>query len=417
MSRELSGGYAVVDIMKGIRVLEVAEHTFVPAASAVLAEWGADVIKVEHAERGDAMRGLLQTGVVAFATKVHVLMEHSNRGKRSIGIDLSHPQGLELVYRLAASADVFLTNKTPPVLRKLKIDVEDIRRHNPKIIYTRGTAFGTRGPDGDKGGYDFSSFWCRAGSGASCTPQGLGALVGQPGPGYGDSIGAMTIAGGIAGALLKRERTGEPSVVDVSLLGTGIWAMGQAIALSLQANKPLEAPAVGGHPAISNPLVGTYRTRDGRYVSLVMLQAFAYWADFCAHIDRPELARDPRFDSAQNLAKHAPEAVVILREVIESRTLPEWCARFQTLRGQWAPVQNSLEVAADPQARAMGYIAQTETADGIPFELGASPVQFDERPTPTARSPLFNEHGDEILQSLGLDWDRILELRAAGAIA
>jgi crotonobetainyl-CoA:carnitine CoA-transferase CaiB-like acyl-CoA transferase len=407
----------MLDVMKGIRILEVAEHTFVPAASAVLAEWGADVVKVEHAERGDAMRGLAQTGVVSFATKVHVLMEHSNRGKRSIGINLSHPQGLELVYRLAAKSDVFLTNKTPPVLRKLKIDVADIRKHNPKIIYTRGTAFGTRGPDGDKGGYDFSSFWCRAGSGASCTPQGLGALISQPGPGYGDSIGAMTIAGGIAGALLKRERTGEPSVVDVSLLGTGIWALGQAIALTLQSGTPFGAPPVGTHAAVTNPLVGAYRTSDGRYVSLVMLQAFAYWPDFCKHIDRPELVGDPRFDSAENLAKNALGAVEIIREAIATRTLAEWTRRFQTLRGQWAPVQNTLEVAADPQARAMGYIAKTETADGTPFELGASPVQFDEQPTPTARSPLFNEHGDEVLQELGLDWDRILELRVAGAIA
>ncbi len=407
----------MLDIMKGIRVLEVAEHTFVPAASAVLADWGADVIKVEHAERGDAMRGIAQSGTVAFATKVHVLMEHSNRGKRSIGIDLAVPQGLELLYRLAASADVFLTNKALPVLRKLKIDVADIRAHNPKIIYTRGTAFGTRGPDGDKGGYDFSSFWCRSGSAASCTPQGLPGLVSQPGPGYGDSIGAMTIAGGIAGALLKRERTGEPSVVDVSLLGTGVWALGQAIGLSLQSGQPFGSPAIGSHPAVTNPLVGTYRTSDGRYVCLVMLQAFAYWPDLCEHIDRPELARDPRFDSVENLAKNALAAVEILREVFASKTLAEWTRRFQTLRGQWAPVQNTLEVAADPQVRAMGYIAATETADGTAFELGASPVQFDDRPTPTARSPLFNEHGDEILKQLGLDWDQILALRAAGAIA
>ena len=407
----------MLDVMKGIRILEVAEHTFVPAASAVLAEWGADVIKVEHAERGDAMRGLAQTGVVSYATKVHVLMEHSNRGKRSIGIDLSKPQGLELVYRLAATADVFLTNKTPPVLRKLKIDVDDVRKHNPKIIYTRGTAFGPRGPDGDKGGYDFTSFWCRSGSAASCTPQGLPGLISQPGPGYGDSIGAMTIAGGIAGALLKRERTGEPSVVDVSLLGTGVWALGQAIGLTLQSGLPLEAPPVGGHMAVSNPLVGSYRTSDGKFVSLVMLQAFAYWPDFCDHIGRSELARDPRFDSHENLAKNALAAVEIIREVIAKKTLVEWTQRFQTLRGQWAPVQNTAEVAADPQVRAMGYIAPAETADGTPFELGASPVQFDERPTPTARSPLFNEHGDEILQELGMDWDQIIELRVAGAIA
>lgn len=406
----------MLDVMKGIRILEVAEHTFVPAASAVLAEWGADVIKVEHAERGDAMRGIAQTGVVSMG-KVHVLLEHSNRGKRSIGIDLSKPQGLELLHRLIATSDVFLTNKTPRVLRKLKIDVADVRKHNAKIIYARGTAFGTRGPDGDKGGYDMTGFWCRAGSAASCTPQGLPGVIAQPGPGYGDSIGGMAIAGGIAGALLKRERTGEPSVVDVSLLSTGVWALGQAIGMSLQTGWPMGAPALGGHAAATNPLVGTYATSDGRFVAFVMLQAFAYWPDFCEHIGRPELVGDPRFDSAQNLAANALAAVEIVRETIGSKTLAEWTKRFETLRGQWAPVQNTLEVAADPQVRAMGYIASAETADGTAFELGATPVQFDEKPTPTARSPQFNEHGDEVLLELGMDWDQIIELRAAGAIA
>ena len=148
-----------------------------------------------------------------------------------------------------------------------------------------------------------------------------------------------------------------------------------------------------------------------------MLQAFAYWPDFCHHIERSDLVRDPRFDSVENLTKNALAAVEVLREVIAAKTLAEWTQRFSTLRGQWAPVQNTLEVAADPQVRAMGYIAATETADGIPFELGATPVQFDDQPTPTARSPLFNEHGDEILQELGMDWDQILELRVAGAIA
>ena len=406
----------MLDVMKGIRILEVAEHTFVPAASAVLAEWGADVVKVEHAERGDAMRGLAQTGVVA-VTKVHVLMEHSNRGKRSIGIDLQNPKGLELLYKLAETADVFLTNKTPPVLRKLKIDVEDIRKHNPKIIYVRGTAFGTRGPAGEKGGYDMTGFWCRGGSAASCTPPNIDGVISQPGPGYGDSLGGMTIAGGIAGALVKRERTGEPSVVDVSLLSTSVWALSQGIGLSLQSDQPLIPPPLGGHAAVTNPLVGTYRTADDRYVALVMLQAFQYWPDFCEHIGQGELASDPRFDSAENLAKNSLAAVEIIKEAMATKTLAEWTERFETLRGQWAPVQNTLEVAGDAQVRAMGYIAGTETAEGTAFEMGASPVQFDEKPTPTARSPLFNEHGDEILQELGMDMEAIVELRISGAIA
>jgi crotonobetainyl-CoA:carnitine CoA-transferase CaiB-like acyl-CoA transferase len=406
----------VSDVMKGIRILEVAEHTFVPAASAVLADWGADVIKVEHAERGDAMRGLGRTGVIDLSKGVHVILEHSNRGKRSIGIDLAKPEGLEVLYRIAATSDVFLTNKLPGVLRRLKIDVEHLRAHNPKIIYVRGTAFGPKGPDAERGGYDMTSYWCRAGSAASISPPDLGTIIPQPGPAYGDSIGGMTIAGGIAGALLKRERTGEPSVVDVSLLATGAWAMSSAIALSLQTGRPWVMPALATGGGF-NPLVGTYPTRDGRFICLVMLQAWQYWGDFCEHIDRKDLLADPRFDSAEHLSQSTAAAAQILRETFATRTLAEWSERFRTLKGQWAPVQNTSEVAADPQVRANGYLVQAETRAGTRFELVASPVQFDEAPTPTRRGPEFNEHGDEILLELGLPMERILELKAAGAIA
>jgi crotonobetainyl-CoA:carnitine CoA-transferase CaiB-like acyl-CoA transferase len=404
----------VIDVMKGIRILEVAEHTFVPAASAVLADWGAEVVKVEHAVRGDAMRGLAKTGVMDLSGSVHVLHEHSNRGKRSIGIDLTRPEGLEVLYKLAETSDVFLTNKLPSVLERLRIDVPDLRTHNPKIIYVRGTAFGPKGPDSEKGGYDMTAFWCRAGSAASCTPPGMPFVVPQPGPAYGDSMGGMTIAGGIAAALFKRERTGEPSVVDVSLLAMGSWAMAAGIALSLQTGKPWGLGAGGG--GVGNPLTMIYKTSDERWISLVMLQAFKYWPDFCQHIGQPELASDPRFDSAENLAKNAGDARTIIAEVIGGATLADWTERFATLRGQWAPVQNTLEVAADPQVRANSYLVKTTTGDGTEFELVASPVQFDEKPTATARAPEFNEQGDELLQELGYDWDRIVELKAAGAV-
>lgn len=402
------------DVMKGVRILEVAEHTFVPAASAVLADWGAEVIKVEHAERGDAMRGLARTGVIDLAGGVHVLNEHSNRGKRSIGIDLTKPEGLEVLYELAKTADVFLSNKLPSVNARLKIDIDDLRAVNPKIIYVRGTAFGPSGPDKDRGGYDMTAFWCRGASAASATPPGMPFIVPQPGPAYGDSMGGMTIAGGIAAALFKRERTGEPSVVDVSLLACGAWAMGAATALSMQSGKPWSMIPSGGGP--SNPLVGICKTSDDRWISLVMLQGYRYWADFVQHLGKPELASDPRFDSAEKLSENAAAAREIINEVIASATLAEWTERFATLEGQWAPVQNTLELAADKQVAANGYIVRTATQEGVEFDLVASPVQFDRKPTQTNRAPEFNEHGDELLAELGYDMDRIMELKVAGAV-
>jgi crotonobetainyl-CoA:carnitine CoA-transferase CaiB-like acyl-CoA transferase len=159
-----------------------------------------------------------------------------------------------------------------------------------------------------------------------------------------------------------------------------------------------------------------YKTSDERWISLVMLQAFKYWPDFCQHIGQPELVSDPRFDSAENLAKNAGDARTLIAEVIAGATLADWTERFGTLRGQWAPVQNTLEVAEDPQVRANGYLVKTATGDGTEFELVASPVQFDEEPVATARAPEFNEQGDELLQELGYDWDRIVELKAAGAV-
>jgi crotonobetainyl-CoA:carnitine CoA-transferase CaiB-like acyl-CoA transferase len=226
--------------MQGVRILEVAEHTFVPAASALLADWGAEVVKIEHVDRGDAMRGLASSGTVSFGGAVHVLLEHSNRGKQSLGLDLTSEDGLDVLYRLAATCDVFLTNKLASVRKKLKIDVDDIKAHNPNIIYVRGSGQGERGPEADRGSYDQLSYWCR--SGIAMGVKQHENVPPPPAPAFGDSIGAMTIAGGIMGALFHRERTGEATTVDVSLLGTGLWSVGAAVALSLQWN-PDRQPA------------------------------------------------------------------------------------------------------------------------------------------------------------------------------
>ena len=405
--------------MEGIRILEVAEHTFVPAASAILADWGAEVIKIEHVERGDAMRGLASTGLAGLGGDVHVLLEHSNRGKQSLGLDLADPAGLDILYQLAARCDVFLTNKMQGVRTRLKIDVDDIRAHNPNIVYVRGTGYGNEGPDADQGGYDFLGFWSRAGVGDTATPADLDGFIAQPGAAFGDSIGAMTIAGGISAALLHRERTGEAHVVDVSLLCTGMWALGGTIALSLQHGEPMKQPtALRGGAAPGNPLIGPYRTSDGRWIALSMLQGFYYWPEFVTRLGREELITDPRFDSHEHLQENTPAAQQILVDELGSRTLAEWRERFTGMRGQWAPVQSTIEIADDPQVTANGYLQKAKTGSGTEFTLVATPVQFDGAASPISRAPDFNEHGEEILmRELGLEWDAIIDLKTKGVVA
>jgi len=397
--------------LDGIRVLEVAMYGFVPSAGAVLAEWGADVIKIEHAVNGDPQRGLLRVGTFVVEHDPNPNIEHANRRKRSLGLDMSNPEGREVLYELARRADVFLTSFLPGHREKFGIDVDDIRAVNPKIVYARGSALGPRGAESGKGGYDMTAFWCRGSTAASLTPPGVEGLVPPPGPAYGDTISGANLAGGIAAALLKRERTGEPSVVDVSLLGSGVWAMGHGIGLSLAFGKPMVPPPFGAHGSPTNPLSGTYRTADGRYLAFVLMQPGKFWAAVCRHIGRPELAGDPRFATAKDIGEHTPEAVEILREAIATRTLAEWTQAFAALAGPWAPIQDTLQVGDDAQVRANEYIVQAGD-----LELVANPVQFDVTAPESGPAPAFAAQTEEILMELGLDWDRILALKESGAV-
>ena len=403
--------------MSGVRILEVAQFTFTPAAGAVLADWGADVIKVEHAVTGDAQRGIKIGTGGASAGSFQPLMEHPNRGKRSIGLALDTDGGREILYELAATCDVFLTNYLPGPRTRLKIDVEDIRKVNPKIIYVRGTALGPKGPEAAKGGYDGSVFWSRGGCAVGLTPSDSPNIIGMPAGAFGDSMGGMTIAGGIAGALFARERTGEPSIVDVSLLSVAVWATGLSIGNSLLTGVVAPKPLMAGPPnAPVNPLIGNFRTSDGRFINLTMLQPGRYWADVCRHIGREDLVADERFDSAEKLMERAIEAGALVPEAIAKRPYAEWLKRLQTMEGQWAPNQDALELARDPQVAANGYILAVTDEDGNARELGSSPVMFDETPFTITRAPLFAEHTDELVRSLGRTDEQLIDLKIQGAI-
>ncbi len=402
-------------VMKGVRVLEVAEHTFVPAASALLSDWGADVIKIEHVERGDAMRGLASTGVAVLPPDVHPLLEHSNRGKRSLALDLTSPDGIDILYKLVATSDVFLTNKLPGVREKLRIGPDEIRSHNPQIIYVAGTGQGEHGPDADKGSYDQLAFWCRSGAALGVMRPEDHHVPVPPGPGFGDSIGGMTIAGGIMGALFHREHTGEATTVDVSLLASGMWAMGQAIAMSLAIDSPWRAPSVNAQRL--NPLSSNYQTKDGRWLSFTCLQAGKYWAPLCEVLGRHDLAVDDRFADHASLLSNSGAAADLLRAAFADHTLAEWRDKLAGFSGQWAVVQDTIEAAADPQSAANGYVQECKTASGVSLKLVAAPVTYGGETAKPGRAPGFNEHGEAILSDLGLDWDSIVDLKVRGVVA
>lgn len=404
--------------MTGVRVLEVAQFTFVPSAGAVLADWGADVIKIENPVTGDAQRGLVKVlGQAASkpGSSFAPIMEAPNRGKRSVGLSLTQSEARPVFEELVRRSDVFLTNYLPSARAKLRVDVEDIRRINPDIIYVAGSGFGTQGSDRDAGAYDATAFWARGGSADGVTPADAEVPAFMPAGAYGDNIGGITIAGAVAAALYGRQTTGESSVIDVSLLAVGAWTTQFSVNLAMLYGCPL--PKIERRTqAPGNPLTGAYRCSDGRFVQLSMLQPTRYWPPFCRLFGLDDAADDERFASLESLAAHADEAYALVADAIGSRTFEECKRLLNQSNGQWAPVQDAWEIANDEALIANGRIVDMADADGNTQKLVANPVKFDETKLTLTRAPQFAEHTDDVLHELGLDDQELIDLKIAGAI-
>jgi crotonobetainyl-CoA:carnitine CoA-transferase CaiB-like acyl-CoA transferase len=397
-----------------VRVVEVASHVFVPLAGSVLAEWGAEVIKVEEPVSGDPYRSLSTYGLHNVYRGVDPFFQSANRGKRSVAVDLKHPSGRTVLSRLVASADVFMTNVRLDARRALAIDVLDVRRDNPSVIYVRGTAFGPRGPDAGRGGYDSGAYWARTGMQHLFTPPDA-EWPARLRPAFGDAAGSLAVAGAVGAALYRRAVSGAASVIDVALLAAGMWQI-QPDVVNAGLGPGADVAAAPNRYEFWNPLWLTYRTADGRFVAFMMLAPDPHWPDLCRRLGVAGLADDPRFADSASRQANSRACVETLDAIFAGHDFVFWQQALAGFAGEWAPVQTPSEVHDDPQVRANGYVAPTDMGNGVALPLVTSPVQFDSQPGRPRRAPEHGEHTEEVLLELGMTWDEIGALKDDRAI-
>ncbi len=395
--------------LHGVRVLEVAAWTFVPAAGAILSDLGAEVIKVEP-PTGDPQRGLMNMLNLSGGGP-NPFNEIPNRGKRSITLDLKNEAGREALLQIARSSDVFLTSYLPALREKLRVDVDDIRAVNDRIVYVRGSGWGAQGPMRNTGGYDLAAGWASSGMAQHLLREEDGPA---PMPSaFFDLQGANTIAGAIGTALYKRERTGETSLIDVSLMNVGMWTMSPGIVSAPY----VDTPAKMSRREPGNPITNWYETQDGRWIFLVLLQADRFWPELCPILGRPDLVDDPRFRDAKTRFENRRACVAELDAIFAERTLAEWQERLQALSGVWAPAITCREIHEHPQVEPNRFLAEVTGHDGQPFRLVAAPMHFDESPTaPETPAPELGQDTESVLTDAGFDWDAIAALRERGGL-
>jgi crotonobetainyl-CoA:carnitine CoA-transferase CaiB-like acyl-CoA transferase len=402
-----------LETLKGVRIVDLTMWAFVPAAGCILAHWGADVIKVENPRAPDPMRflgGSLEPG------QASPMFMHYNRGKRGIGLNLASEEGREILYQLVESADVFLTSYLPETRRKLGIDVDDIRARNPRIIYAKGTGQGPNGPEAERGGYDGATWWAR-GTLSNSAMQVSGAERPTAMVGHGDGMSGLTLAGGICAGLLQRALSGVASVVDGSLMGAAMWFNGPQINASRDGDVPVLPAGRQAHETLLAVQSNQYRTRDDRWISIHQLNdPDDLFVDLVAHLDRSDLATDPRFATTAARRANNIELIHILDEIFARHSLAEWKKLLATTKGVWAPIQTAHEIHQDPQTIANGFVREVNYPGG-PVSLVVPPILFDSEAGDPGRAPDFCEHTDEVLAELGIDEARILGYRASGAVA
>jgi crotonobetainyl-CoA:carnitine CoA-transferase CaiB-like acyl-CoA transferase len=316
---------------------------------------------------------------------------------------------------LVDTADVFITSFMQPARARLGIDVEHILARNPRIIYGRGTGHGPVGPDADKGGFDGISYWSRSGATTAAIPPGYNFPILLPGPAFGDIQSGMFLASGILGALYRREKTGEGGVVDTSLLGSGLWAMQASIAGSYSIGQKNIVQMDRRRPP--NPIVNLYRSGDGRFFVLGMMQADRYWAGLCEVLGRPALAEDPRFIDLPTRGENSEACVAALDEIFATMTWVQIMEALNRQEGQWSDVAFPGDTLDDEQVKAAGYMQMVQYPNGATLPMVPVPSRLDGQEPVLRPAPTLGEHTDEVLGALGRDEERIMELKIAGVVA
>ncbi len=382
-------------MLDGVRVVELGVWVAGPAAGGVLADWGADVIKVE-APSGDPMRRMLQVTGGGREGIASPPFDLDNRGKRSIVLDLRTSDGQADMRRLLATADVFITNLRPEAVADLGLAPEVVRAEHPRLIYACVTGYGRAGPDAGRAGYDVGAFWARSGLASMAVPPD------QPQPhfrgGVGDHVTALTALAGIAAALFERERTGEGRLVEVSLLRTGTYCFGWDLSMELRWGK---LGPTSPRTAQGNPMINPYLASDGAWFWLLGTEADRLWPKLLAAIDRTEWADDERWCTARDRRHHAAELIAELDALFATKTRVEWTAVFDQHDVWWAPVNTPAEVVVDPQALAAGAFVDVPGGGWAePHRNVASPIAFDGVQIEPGAVPALGEHTEAILGEL-----------------
>lgn len=393
--------------LAGVRVIEMGMWLAGPSAGGVLADWGAEVVKLEM-PTGDPMRSLYSALSGSKESRCPPFDLH-NRGKRSISIDVNHAEGRALATRLAGTADVFLTNMRPQFLRRAGLDHESLLAAHPRLVYGLLTGYGLAGADKDAPGFDMAAFSARSGLSHRATPPG-GVPPTFPG-GMGDIVTAVTLVAGILGALLERGRTGRGQLVSTSLFRTGMYCGSMELSAFLGMGRVM-APPSRAEP--QNPLMNSYRAGDGQWLWLIGAEAERHWVPIVTALGVAELANDERFRTPRDRRRNAAALVAAFDVVFAGKSRDAWAAIFAEHGVWWAPVNSFEDLVKDPQAHACGAFVDVPSManDGATQTSVATPVDFgSDAPPPMRSAPRLGQDTDAILAEAGVNEDEIERLR------